>query len=561
VVSNWTVKIATNGASIDQIWSASQTTSGTTMTVTPAAHNQSIPAGGSVDFGYCGSGNKRPAVTSITVSGGTVGAGGATATGGTKATGGANAKGGATAAGGMKATGGTTAKGGSTAAGGTKATGGATSAGATSSVGGGLSSHATYAKPRVIATTDGEVDDRSSFVRFLMYASDYDVVGIVQNNSKFQKDGHSSEKWVEKELELYSQALPNLRVHNSNYPDAAKLRGVMRVGNENRDDLYTAPASMKTKETPGSKLIIEELLNSDPRPLHVAVWGGANTLAYALYQLKTEQPAKLAQVLSKLWIYCIWYQDGGGQWIEDNIPGVNIYEAYQWDNVWDYQSLTGPSPDYVKAYMTKAWLDTNVKKNHGALGAYTPQSYVSEGDTPSFLPLINNGLFQHVNYTWGGWGGRPVFTSGTSGHMTDKGKTTDDGDANKSFWRWIPTLENDFAGRMDWAVASKYSGANHNPVAAVVGGVQRNVAAGSTVTLDASPSKDPDGNSLSYKWWQYHDADSASAKVTIANETAKTGASFKVPSEPGKNVHIILEVTDNGVPSMAHYQRIIFSIK
>ena len=35
-------------------------------------------------------------------------------------------------------------------------------------------------KPRVIVTTDGEIDDQSSMIRFLMYSSDYDVAGIVQ---------------------------------------------------------------------------------------------------------------------------------------------------------------------------------------------------------------------------------------------------------------------------------------------------------------------------------------------------------------------------------------------
>ena len=37
-------------------------------------------------------------------------------------------------------------------------------------------------KPRVIVTTDGEIDDQSSMIRFLMYSSDYDVAGIVQVN-------------------------------------------------------------------------------------------------------------------------------------------------------------------------------------------------------------------------------------------------------------------------------------------------------------------------------------------------------------------------------------------
>ncbi|HEX8626640.1 MAG TPA: nucleoside hydrolase-like domain-containing protein [Catenuloplanes sp.] len=412
-------------------------------------------------------------------------------------------------------------------------------------------------KPRVIAMTDGEVDDRSSMVRFLEYASDYDVVGIVQTNSKFQKSGHSREKWVEREIDLYAQVLPNLKVHKAGYPEAGALRGALKVGNENSGDLNRAPASMATKDTPGSDLIIRTLLDSDPRPVHIQAWGGANTLAYALYKLKTQYTAaQYNYAVSRAWIYCIWYQDGGGQWIESNIPGAKIYEAYMWDNVWDYQSLTGPSPANVKAFMTKAWLDTNVKRNHGPLGAYTPQSYISEGDTPSFLPLINNGLGQHNDYTLGGWGGRPVFDKGN--HMTDG---RDDGNGNKPFWRWIPTLQNDFAARMDWNVKANYRDANHNPVARVNGALSRTAAPGTTVTLDASPTTDPDGNQLTFKWWQYYDADTAAAKVTISNDTARTGAAFVVPNEPGRQIQIILEVTDNGAPALTHYQRIFINIR
>jgi hypothetical protein len=275
-----------------------------------------------------------------------------------------------------------------------------------------------------------------------------------------------------------------------------------------------------------------------------------------LYKLKTQYPAAdYNRAVSRMWVYCIWYQDGGGQWIESNIPGAKIYEAYRWDDVWDYQSLTGPSPADVKTYMTKAWLDTNVKRNHGPLGAYTPQSYISEGDTPSFLPLIDNGLRQHEDYTYGGWGGRPYFDKGN--HMND---SKDDGNAHKPFWRWIPTLQNDFAARMDWQVTSNFRDANHNPVARVTGALNRSAAAGSTVTLDASGTTDPDGNALSYRWWQYYDADTAAAKVTINNSTA-SGASFVVPNERGKQVQIILEVTDNGSPKLTHYQRVIVTIQ
>jgi hypothetical protein len=195
-------------------------------------------------------------------------------------------------------------------------------------------------KPRVIATTDGEIDDHSSMVRFLLYACDYDVTGIIEVNSKFQENGHSKEPWLENQLNAYEQVLPNLRKHNPDYPSAEYLRGVCRVGNEDIKDLWVAPPDMEMKNTAGAQLIIETLLDNDPRPVHVLSWGGANTTASALWKLKTEYPQeKFHYAVSRIRIYCIWYQDGGGGWIQTNIPGAFINEAYRWDNVWDYQRV------------------------------------------------------------------------------------------------------------------------------------------------------------------------------------------------------------------------------
>ena len=80
------------------------------------------------------------------------------------------------------------------------------------------------------------------------------------------------------------------------------------------------------------------------------------------------------------------------------------------------------------------------------------------------------------------------------------------------------------------------------------------------LSLDASPSTDPDNNALSYKQWQYHEADSVEAKLTIDNNNSKDNASFVVPNEPGKQMHVILEVTDKGEPALKSYQRVIINI-
>jgi hypothetical protein len=217
----------------------------------------------------------------------------------------------------------------------------------------------------------------------------------------------------------------------------------------------------------------------------------------------------------------------------------------------------------VKKYMTEEWLNTNVKKNHGPLGAYTPQKYVSEGDTPAFLHMVDNGLEAHTDYTLGGWGGRSILDPsdpvGKPRHLTDA-TISDDGDRNKMYWRWVIDVENDFAARMDWGVTPRYSDANHQPVAKVVGGNIRTVVPGQTIMLDATGTSDPDSDSLGYLWWQYHDVDSANTKLAISNNTLMSGASFTVPNEPGKQLHIILEVKDDGSPTLKGYQRIIFNI-
>lgn len=87
-------------------------------------------------------------------------------------------------------------------------------------------------------------------VRFLMYSSDYDMVGIVAANSFFQKRGHGR-AWIDKELDRYAEVLPNLKRHNPNFPDAAYLKSVIKIGNENSADLHTPPTDMATKNTAG----------------------------------------------------------------------------------------------------------------------------------------------------------------------------------------------------------------------------------------------------------------------------------------------------------------------
>jgi hypothetical protein len=94
----------------------------------------------------------------------------------------------------------------------------------------------------------------------------------------------------------------------------------------------------------------------------------------------------------------------------------------------------------------------------------------------------------------------------------------------------------------------------------VNGALVREVKPGETVRLAASAT-DPDGNRLTCKWWQYADADSTKASVAIANSDSLDNASLVVPNEPGKQVQVMLEVTDNGTPPLVGYRRVTFNIQ
>jgi hypothetical protein len=88
------------------------------------------------------------------------------------------------------------------------------------------------------------------------------------------------------------------------------------------------------------------------------------------------------------------------------------------------------------------------------------------------------------------------------------------------------------------------------------------VQPGEIVELNAQGTTDPDGDKLSYRWWQYQEADSYGGSIKI-KKANKQRASFKVPKDAktGETIHIVIEVTDNGTPSLTRYQRVVAEVK
>lgn len=455
-------------------------------------------------------------------------------------------------------------------------------------------------RPRVIVTSDGEVDDECSLVRFLLYTNEWDVEGIITSSSQYHWQGHrwAGDDWAQPYLAAYAEVYPNLIKHDPRYPTPAFLQTRTLLGN------VKAEGEMD-EVTPGSQRIVEALLDdSDPRPIWIQAWGGTNTIARALKTIEEQHPEKMATVAAKIRFYFIWEQDDTYQsyirpkWGRFNIPTIICDQfwavAYQWNKI---------LPETEQTYLRANWMKAHLLEGHGPLTAlykahvpgsyglkgdhdFTPGDFRSEGDSPAFFHTIPNGLRSLESPDFGGWGGRfvrvrentwldPVpepgyrypegrwFTGSAWGRAYMRDRYPAAPHLMRAYFdpqtRWIVALQNDFAARADWCVKD-FKDANHAPVITLDGPLDRTVRAGETVKLAASAT-DPDGDKLSFKWWRYDDADSATAPIEIAHADTADRASFVVPDEPGRTIHVICEVTDAGTPPLVAYRRLVFTIR
>ena len=479
-------------------------------------------------------------------------------------------------------------------------------------------------KQRVVVMTDiaNEPDDQMSMVRLLVYSNEFDIEGLIATTSTWMRRQVRPDV-IRMLLDSYEQVRPSLLAHRPGFPAADALRAVVVSGQPEYGMAAVGPQRM----TPGAELILRAAAKPDPRPLWVLGWGGTNTLAQALQQARATQPAAdLERLVSKLRVYTISDQDDAGPWIRREFPALHYiaspstqdgeqYYVATWTGIsGDRFYKNAPGADFTT--FTDAWVNANIRAK-GPLGTHYPMPCcIHEGDTPSFLGLIDNGLASAMSPAYGGWGGRyvwrqfagesrPMWTQGGDAYPgRDSSRdtvTAADGRTYTSdqatIWRWREAFQHDFAARMDWTIKDVKS-ANHNPEV-VVNGVRGkaplaiSATAGTPVVLDAAGTRDPDGQTLAYRWFVYGEAGTGipgrpvvtgpevaiggggnrdqggipsapeggprepPARVTLAD--ASTPRVTVTPRVPG-TAHVILEVTDTGTPSLRSYRRVILTI-
>ncbi|HVK13476.1 MAG TPA: nucleoside hydrolase-like domain-containing protein [Gemmataceae bacterium] len=424
---------------------------------------------------------------------------------------------------------------------------------------------------RVIIETDlgGDADDQASFVRFLLYAIEWDVEGVIADRpaATFDKDpvrdhlglpARDGYELALAYLKAYGEIHPNLARHAKGYPSPEEFRKRTVPGHNDTDA--------------GVRLLTAAADRDDPRPIWYGNWGSnsgaTSNLRRALDRAKAERtPAEFVKFAGKFRIVTL---DG---------PGPNTRQGHD-EHIALHVETGYPTLDGARWYhrfrplTEKAGgfdVGRDVKKGGGALGAlYTTPK---EGDSWSFVYLIPTGLSDPTVPTWGGWAGRygqrdgdPLNKGGPSGkqfywaNQKDRweGKTSRDNTA----LRWAAHLQNDFRARLRWCVAERFADANHPPVPHCQGDGSRDVLrvttkAGKPYALDATGSSEPDGDRLSYRWFVYPEPGSYRGEATVRDAGAAK-ATLDVPADAaGKTIHVVLQVTDAGTPPLTRYRRVV----
>lgn len=422
-------------------------------------------------------------------------------------------------------------------------------------------------RPRLIVETDagGDPDDEQSLVRFLVYANEFDIEGIIANRPT-ARDGENRNPVrdglgiVRAMVNAYGQSYPNLVRHDARYPPPDLLLSRTVAGYNNVDQ--------------GVDLIIRAVDADDPRPVWFSNWGTDNgaaesCLKRALDRILTERgPVGYAAFKQRLRLSSA---DKFGEhtasieppfpfWLNASHPPL---EGKRWYH--RFSALTATAGGFD--------IERDVRTGHGPLGPLYPVNTglrQKEGDTMMFLYLVPTGMNDLSEPTWGSWGGRyghnPDFPRKNYYWSNQSDTWQGRSHRDNTLARWAADFQSDFAARMDWCVTDSYDKANHAPVAVLNGDRTRGilsvaVSSGEVVTLDASGSSDPDGNAAAVEWFVYREAGTYAGviELDVSNDCQ---AKFVAPSvtEPA-TIHVIQTIRDNGSPQLTAYRRAVITVK
>ena len=415
---------------------------------------------------------------------------------------------------------------------------------------------------RFLIETDagGDPDDEQSLVRFLLYANEWDIEGIIANRPTTRpRENLNPERTglgvVRRLIDAYGQCYSNLVQHDRRYPTPEFLRQRTVAGYDDTDDAV--------------QFIIAAVDKPDPRPLWYSDWGtdngaATNNLKRALDRVRRERDAAgYAKFKSRLRLTSY---DLYGEHTDKFAPPfpilVNTFQPPMDGKRWyhRFSALTSTAGGFD--------IERDIRTGHGPLGALYPTNtthWGKEGDTPTFLYLVPNGLGNPEQPSWGSWAGRYGPNTNYPGRpcfwAIERDSWNGTTNRDNTLLRWAVHLQNDFKARLDWCV-NDFAHANHPPVPRVAGALQRTVTSGQQVLLDATASTDPDGQPLRFEWIHYPEPGNYRGPALEIPGATSARASFTAPPvESPQTLHVILLVTDTGQQPLTRYARLLVTVQ
>lgn len=422
-------------------------------------------------------------------------------------------------------------------------------------------------KLRVIIETDagGDPDDEQSLVRFLVYANEWDIEGIIANRPMArervnQNTVRTGLGIVRRLLEAYGEVWPRLNENAAGFPTKQHLWDRTVAGYDDTDE--------------GVNLIIGAVDRADPRPVWFQNWGtdrgsAESSLKRALDRVRQERGPEgyarfkrriLLSSADKFGDHTFAVAPAFTFWL---CPAFPKLEGSNWYHRFGPLTATAGGFD----------LERDVRTGHGPLGALYPTNTnirQKEGDTPMFTYLILTGMNDPLQPAWGSWAGRfgvrdDLEPQQPTYHWANLRDTLDGAThRDHTLARWAVDLQNDFRARMDWCVQPPAK-ANHPPRAVLNGERTKKILRltarpGAELAVSAAGSSDPDGDALAYDWSVYREAGTYRGAVKLT-DTAGEQATLAIPADAvGASIHLILAVRDNGAPCLASYRRLVIDV-